>query len=84
VEALAYGLPVVCTTRGVDGLPNKINNGCLVSDSPDGFAGNIMSLLQDPELYRKQGEMGKDLFDLYFEKMHVYKILDQTFLNDTH
>ena len=38
VEALAHGLPVVCTTRGIDGLPNKTLNGCLVSDDAAQFA----------------------------------------------
>ena len=32
VEAMAHGVPVVCTEKGMDGLPEKINNGCTVAD----------------------------------------------------
>lgn len=79
VEALSYGLPIVCTSRGVDGLPNKINNGCLVSDDPEGFAKNILSLIEEPELYSKQSQWGKDLFLNFFTTRSVYAALDKTF-----
>jgi glycosyltransferase involved in cell wall biosynthesis len=79
VEAMSYGLPVVCTSRGVDGLPNKINNGCLVSDGPGGFAKNILSLLEAPELYAMQSQWGKELFSNFFTTRSVYAELDKAF-----
>lgn len=45
LESLSYGLPVVTTRRGVDGLVNKSQNGCIVSDEPLIFADNIKNYL---------------------------------------
>ncbi|HLT08296.1 MAG TPA: glycosyltransferase [Cyclobacteriaceae bacterium] len=83
VEALSYGLPIVCTVRGIDGLPNKINNGCLVDDDPTGFAHHISRLLQHADLYRQQSEWGKALFNSFFTKQAVFIQLDRAFeIND--
>lgn len=57
VEAMAYGIPVVCTGKGVDGLPDKARSGCLVTDNPDDFARYLIKLVKDPAYYdrcRKQ------------------------------
>lgn len=79
VEALAHKLPVVCNLRGIDGLPNKRLNGCLVSDDPEVFAQNIISLLGDKELYALQSQFAKDLFNHSFSKAVLYKELDAAF-----
>lgn len=79
VEALSYGLPVVCTSRGTDGLPNKINNGCLVSDSQQGFLQHISTLLQNPLHYQQQSHWGTALFNQHFTTEAVYAQLDEAF-----
>lgn len=79
IEAMANGLPVVCTLRGIDGLPNKINNGCIVSYTPEEFAGNIGKLLSDKELYNKLSLQGYELYKNYFAKDVRYKQLDSIF-----
>lgn len=53
VEALSYGIPVVTNKRGVDGLINKTENGCIVTDDPKKFAEKMMHLLQNEEFYTK-------------------------------
>ncbi|QHS54724.1 glycosyltransferase family 4 protein [Mucilaginibacter sp. 14171R-50] len=80
VEALAYGLPVVCTPRGIDGLPNKQNNGCLVSDDAAGFAGHIMALLNNYELYKAQSNYAKATFEGNFSSRATYQLLDKAFI----
>jgi len=79
VEALAHKLPVVCNLRGIDGLPNKRLNGCLVSDDPRVFAQNILTLLEDQEFYALQSEFASDLFNHSFSKAVIYKELDAAF-----
>lgn len=79
IEAMANALPVVCTLRGIDGLPNKINNGCLVGDTPEEFAGNIDKLLHDSKLYNTLSEEGYDLYQNYFTQEIRYKQLDHIF-----
>lgn len=79
VEALAHSLPVVCTTRGVDGLPNKTLNGCLVSDDAAQFAQNIMALLSKPEFYEEQSALALRTFNSTLSTGVVYSELNQIF-----
>lgn len=51
LEALSFGLPVVTNRRGVDGLINKRNNGCIVTEDPKEFAEAIEKLIFDNKLY---------------------------------
>ena len=76
VEALSYGLPVVCNTRGVDGLLNKVDNGCLVSDDPAEFAAAIHSLLTDSTSYINQSKFAKRTFLSNYEQTICYRKLD--------
>ncbi|MDB5128623.1 glycosyltransferase [Mucilaginibacter sp.] len=81
VEALAFGLPVVCNERGVDGLPNKRLNGCLVTNDPAKFAQHIINLLTDTVLYDTQRKQAEELFHISFSKSIIYKELDNAFNN---
>lgn len=51
LESLSNNLPVVTNTRGVDGLSQKSDNGCLVTDNDEEFARYIEFLLKDDVLY---------------------------------
>lgn len=73
IEALSYGIPVVTNRRGVDGLVNKKENGCLVTDDPKIFAENIMRLLEDERFYNQIKDEGIS----YFTKNHDPKLEEQ-------
>lgn len=79
VEALSYHLPVVCNLRGVDGLVNKSNNGCLVSDCPKEFSNYIVTLLKNQSLYGEQASFAKQTFESNYEEQTCFKKLDQLF-----
>jgi glycosyltransferase involved in cell wall biosynthesis len=83
VEALSLGLPVVCNTRGQDGLPDKSNNGCLVTDDAAEFAGYIKQLLEDPAFLEEQGALSKAAFRKNFVTDNIYKRLDSALNLDT-
>ena len=53
VEAMAKGLPVVCTERGVDGMPDKNMCGCLVTEDAKEFAGYINKLIGNNKFYNQ-------------------------------
>ena len=76
IEAMAHSLPVVCTTKGVDGMADKSNNGCLVSDTAEGFANNIMALLNDDAYYNLHQRLSKVYFEKNYEQSIVYKRID--------
>lgn len=76
LEALSYGTPVVTTARGLDGLVNKTNNGCLMSDDPGEFASHIKRLVVDKSFFNKQREAG-----LAFIRDNYSREVEETILN---
>jgi len=79
VEALSYGLPVVCTPKGVDGLINKRENGCLVAETADEFAEHVKRLIEDESLYRQLCTSAIAFFGKYYSRDTVYRLLDKSF-----
>jgi glycosyltransferase involved in cell wall biosynthesis len=79
IEALSFGLPIVCNLRGVDGMNNKINNGCLVTNISEEFASNIELLLNDKKYYLEISNYGKEYFISNNDKQTCYDKIDAIF-----
>ena len=79
IESLSFGLPVVCNERGVDGLLNKNNNGCLVAEDENQFANNIIKLLKKEEFYNIIKSEAISFFDKNHSQSIVYQKLDKIF-----
>ncbi len=77
VEALSFNLPVVCNTRGVDGLINKVDNGCLVTDNATKFAAYITQLLNDSSFYEANKQKANLFYEEFLSEKAVYSTLDQ-------
>ncbi|MDI1253501.1 glycosyltransferase family 1 protein [Thermomonas sp.] len=60
LEAMTFGLPVVCSDGG--SLPEVAGSAapCVPADDIDGFVHEIEVLLRDPELVRRRAEQGRD------------------------
>lgn len=76
IEALSHALPVVCTERGLDGLPNKSRNGCLASNNPEIFARHIFELLNNESFYEEQRFFSREMFRQHFKTEICYERLD--------
>ncbi|MBI5117417.1 glycosyltransferase [Candidatus Poribacteria bacterium] len=59
-EALSYGLPIVTTSVGVQGLSLAHGNDVLVADNPADFAKCILQLMSDRELYCRMARNGPE------------------------
>ena len=80
VESLSFGLPVVSTSKGVDGFYNKRPaGGILVSDDPSIFATHIENLLNDPVYYEQQCGYAESLFTENFSVESNFSKLDEIF-----
>ena len=77
VEALSFNLPVVCNTRGVDGLINKVDNGCLVTDNATKFASYITQLLNNSSFYEANKQKANLFYEEFLSEKAVYSTLDQ-------
>jgi glycosyltransferase involved in cell wall biosynthesis len=80
VEALSFGLPIVCNERGVDGLLNKTKNGCLVTNNEVEFAQYINELLNNEIFYQQISNEAKSFFNETLNQEIVYKNLDKIFI----
>ena len=81
IEALSYNLPVVTTSKGMVGFPNKSHNGCLIADTAEEFAAHISRLLVDKNLYDEQSKLAERYFGENFAEPVVHKHLDKIFLS---
>ena len=60
VEAMSYGLPVVTTSVGVQGINAVSGDHCLIADNAAGFAEALTTLLNDPQRAQEIGLAGQD------------------------
>ncbi|MEI2271058.1 glycosyltransferase family 4 protein [Sphingobacterium sp. ML3W] len=81
LESLCHGLPVVTTQRGIDGLVNKINNGCVVANDEIHFAHAIIDLLEDNVFYKRQSEYARVFYKSFYACEYETRILDRVFLD---
>lgn len=80
IESLSHGIPVVCTEKGVDGLLNKTNNGCLTTNDVSLFSEYINKLLKDDAFYNQNHLEAKRFFEDNFDIKETYKVLDRIFI----
>jgi len=78
-EAMNCGIPVVCTSRGVDGLPDKTRNGCLVTDDPKEFAAHINRLCRDEQFRLQCAHETSAYVDACLHYDKISKSLNQIF-----
>ena len=79
LEAITYSIPVVTTVFGVDGFPDKYENGCLVTDDPGEFAANITRLLEDNNFYDSVIEKQKNYYMKYLSFERNLNIIKEIF-----
>jgi GT2 family glycosyltransferase/SAM-dependent methyltransferase len=56
LNAMSYGLPVVSTSIGIEGMGLEAGQDVLVADDAEGFAGKVAEVYQDEELWRRLSE----------------------------
>ena len=59
IEAMAAGLPVVCTTRGAEGMDLVAGRDFIIADEPGEFAAAVVRLLCDERLREEYGRWGR-------------------------
>ncbi|MDM8176217.1 MULTISPECIES: glycosyltransferase [Olivibacter] len=76
LEALSFGLPVVATPRGTDGLLNKVGNGCMVAETPREFAESIKSLIENRDMYVETREKAINFFRANYANQAFFELMD--------
>jgi polysaccharide biosynthesis protein PslH len=76
IDAWCWGLPIVSTTLGAEGIAVRDGEDILIADEPAAFANAIMRLLTDPTLRARLRENGRAKVMERYDWRHVYQEWD--------
>lgn len=75
IESLAFGIPVVSTREGAEGLELSQDEGLYVGKDEEDFAEKVVRLLKNYELAKESGKKGRKSI----EDKYSYKTLTESF-----
>lgn len=70
-EALSYGLPVVTTSIGAEGVGLTSGENAMIADDPQEFANSVLRVYRDIELWRRLSESGYRHIENHFTPLIV-------------
>jgi glycosyltransferase involved in cell wall biosynthesis len=76
LEALAWGLPVVSTARGCEGLEVVDNETILIRDEPQAFADAIIELITDHARRNSLRNAGRQLVEARYDWQGIFPKLE--------
>lgn len=80
LEAMAMGIPVVCSNIGFAGLGIASGDGAIMQTDPQAFAQSVIELLQSATLRERIGAKGKEVILKHFDWDVVSLQLEQYLL----
>ena len=79
VDAWLWGLPIVSTTIGAEGLRVRPGENILLADDPEAFAATIIQLFNDPTLAATLRSAGRRWVEDRYDYRRVYGQIDQVY-----
>ena len=79
LEAMAWGIPVVTTSDGVEGIKAISGEHCFVADEDNLFAGKIIEVLRDLELRRRLRKCARALVEAQHSPIPVVNRVEQIY-----
>jgi glycosyltransferase involved in cell wall biosynthesis len=79
LDAWLWGLPMVSTTIGAEGILTLPGENILLADEPRAFAAEVVRVLRDGELARKLRENGRAHVELHYDWRKVYGRVDEIY-----
>jgi GT2 family glycosyltransferase/glycosyltransferase involved in cell wall biosynthesis len=76
-DALSYGVPVVTTDVGAEGMQFEHGNQVLLANTPEDFARSVIEIYTNPELWQRLSDAGYEHVARYFSP----EILERVILN---
>ncbi len=67
-ESISYGLPVVSTSIGIEGMYLKDGVSCLEANSPEDFAAKVVEVYNNEKLWNNIREGGLKIYEKYFSE----------------
>ena len=82
VDAWSWGLPVVSTSIGAEGLNYRNGENLLIADTSEAFAQAVVRLLTDPGLATRLGAVGRHTVEEYYDWHKVYRAWDSVYTGE--
>ncbi len=79
VDAWCWGLPVVTTTIGAEGIAVQDGENVLLADTPEAFAQAVARVLQEPELAARLAAGGRRTVEICYDWRKVYRAWDEVY-----
>lgn len=79
LDAWSWGLPVVSTTIGAEGIEIEDGENILIADSAPTFAQAVIRVLQDQDLARRLGHNGRQTVVDKYDWRVIYAAWDQVY-----
>ena len=79
LDAWCWGLPVVSTSIGAEGLAAAHGENILIADAPDAFAGHVVRILRDGREASRIGENGRATVEAQYDWRQVYRAWDSIY-----
>lgn len=77
LEAMSYGLPIITTPKGAQGIPYQDKEPFYVANNKDEFLEYMFLLSSDLNIRKKLGEKAKVFFELnYYDKENYHRWID--------
>ena len=80
LEAMAMGVPVVCSHIGFGGLGIKSGEGAIMQTEPEAFADSVIEILSSEEMRRSVGTAGEQVVKSRFDWDIIAEMLEQYFV----
>lgn len=79
LDAWCWGLPVVSTSIGAEGLAVHDGHNLLLADEAEAFADAVVHLLTKPEQAQQLGRAGRSTVESHYNWHHTYQIWDEVY-----
>jgi glycosyltransferase involved in cell wall biosynthesis len=79
VDAWCWGVPIVSTTIGAEGIAVREGENILIADAPDQFAGSVVQVLDDPDLQARLRATGRRWVEEQYDWRRVYGAWDDVY-----
>lgn len=82
-QAMAWGLPVVATACAAEGVHAKHNHDIVLAETTEDFVSEIVRIHQDPALWQKLSDNGKQNVERHFSYQAAEAVLSQVLADPT-
>jgi glycosyltransferase involved in cell wall biosynthesis len=79
IDAWSWGLPVVSTSIGAEGVQYRHDENLLIADDADTFADAVLRLLHNPELGESLAKAGRNTVETQYDWRKIYDAWEQVY-----